>query len=464
MIQRYKRLFFVLIELVLITSSFLPALAQAQVEFDYNYILSDNDMFDYKSMSFEQIQNFFIAKESTLATYRDPITSLRATEVIYYTAQDFQISPKFLIALLQKEQSLIENKNPSQYNYDWATGYAVCDGCDINDPYIQRYKGFYNQVYGAAKKIRQGYLPSLENNGRTISGLGPNNPKTIDGVLINPANNATAIVYTYTPHLHGNQLLWKIWNKYFTRAYPDGTLLNVDGSKEVWLIENGQRRKFANRSVFLSRYDSFNNVITVNKTELLKYPEGAPIKFANYSFIRTPKGTVYLLIGDTIRGFDSREALRRIGVNPEEIIKIKQEDILDFVEGQPITTKSVYPLGTLLQVKETGGIYWVQDGIKHPIMSREILKSNFANRRTTKMTTKLLTQYETGDPVLFKDGDLVRNKADLGTIYLISNKQRRPFTSEKAFTQLGFDAANIITTNEQSLTIHELGQIINESF
>lgn len=464
MIRRYKRLFFMLIELVLITSSFLPALAQAQVEFDYNYILSDNDMFDYQSMSFEQIQNFLIAKRSALATYRDPITSLWAAEVIYYTAQDFQISPKFLIALLQKEQSLIENNNPSQYNYDWATGYAVCDGCDINDPYIQRYKGFYNQVYGAAKRIRQGYLPNLESNGRTISGLGPNNPKTIDGVLINPANNATAIVYTYTPHLHGNKLLWTIWNRYFTRAYPDGTLLNVDGSKEVWLIKNGQRRKFANRSVFLSYYDSFNNVITINKTELLKYPEGVSIKFANYSFIKTPKGTVYLLVGDTIRGFDSREALRRVGVNPEEIIKVKQEDILDFVEGQPITIKSVYPLGTLLQVKETGGIYWVLDGIKHPIMSREILKSNFANRRATKMTTKLLTQYETGDPVLFKEGDLVRNKTDLGTIYLISNKQRRPFASEKAFTQLGFEATNIITTNEQSLAIHEIGPIINESF
>lgn len=464
MIQRYKRLFFMLIELVLITSSFLPALAQAQMEFDYNYILSDNDMFDYKSMSFDEIQSFLIAKGSSLATYRDPITSLRAAEVIYTTAQDFQISPKFLIALLQKEQSLIENNNPSSYNYDWATGYAVCDGCDINDPYIQRYKGFYNQVYGAAKRIRQSYLPSLEGNGRTISGLGPNNPKIIDGVLINPANNATAIVYTYTPHLHGNQLLWTIWNRYFTRAYPDGTLLNVDGAKEVWLIENGQRRQFANRSVFLSHYDSFDKIITINKTELLKYPEGLPIRFANYSFIKTPKGTVYLLIGDTIRGFNSREALRRVGVNPEEIIKVKQEDILDFVEGQPITVKSVYPLGTLLQVKETGGIYWVRDGIKHPIVSREILKSNFANRKATKMTTKLLAQYETGDPVLFKEGDLVRSKTDLGTIYLISNKQRRPFASEKAFTQLGFEATNVITTNEQSLAVHEIGLIINESF
>jgi hypothetical protein len=462
--QRYKRLFFVLIGLVLITGSFLPALVQAQVEFDYNYILSDNDMFDYQSMSFEQIQNFLIAKGSTLATYRDPITSLRAAEVIYHTAQDFKISPKFLIALLQKEQSLIENNNPSLYNYDWATGYAVCDGCDINDPYLQRYKGFYNQVYNAGKKIRRDYIPNLENNGHTISGLGPNQPKTIDGVLIKPANNATAIVYTYTPHLHGNQLLWTIWNRYFTRAYPDGTLLNVEGEKEVWLIENGQRRKFANRSVFLSYYDSFDNVITINKTELLKYSEGVPIRFANYSFIRTPKGTVYLLIGDAIRGFDSREALRRVGVSPEEIIKVKQEDILDFVEGQPITIKSVYPLGTLLQVKETGGIYWVQDGIKHPIMSREILKSNFGSRRATKMTTKQLAQYDTAEPVLFKEGDLVSSKTDPGTIYLISNKQRRPFASDKAFSQLGFDKANIITTNDQSLTIHEIGSMINESF
>lgn len=439
----------------------LPALAQA--EFDQNYILSDDDLLDYNSLNLAQIQAFLLAKGSTLASYKDPITSLRADQIIYSTAQDFQISPKFLLALLQKEQSLIEDPSPSNSSYDWATGYAVCDGCDVNDPVIQKFKGFYNQVYNAAKRIRLYYLPQLESSGRTISGFGPGLAKVVDGLTVVPANRATAIVYTYTPHLHGNQVLWTVWNKYFTRSYPDGTLLNVEGEKEVWLIEAGQRRKFASRQVYLSLYDSFDRVLTINKTELLKYPEGRLIKFSNYSFLRTPRGTVYLVVGDTVRGFASREALRRVGVNPEEIIKVAQEDLADYGEAEPVTVKSIYPLGTLLQDRKTGGIYWVRDGVKHPLWSKEILISNFGKRKFTKASAQQLEQYSTSTPVLFKEGELVRSKTE-PTVYLISNKQRRPFTSEQALTELGYELKNVMTTTDDALAIHELGPSIASSF
>ncbi len=462
--QRLQRLFFVSVAVGLLANLFGPLAAQAQVPFDYNYVLADSDLFDYTSLSLDQIQAFLELKGSTLAHYFDPITRLSAANVIYSAAQDFQISPKFLLALVQKEQSLVEDPLPTQYNYDWATGYAVCDGCDINSPAIQRYKGFYNQVYNAARRIRQDYLPSLQVDGKTLSGLGPGYPGLVDGVLVNPATFATAIAYTYTPHLHGNQVLWTVWNRYFARAYPDGTLVSEDSSRDVWLVENGLRRKFQNMSVLLSRGSSPDDVVHVNRTELLKYDEGTPIKFANYSFLRSPRGTVYLLVGDTLRGFASREALRRVGVNPAEIVKVKQEDLGTYTEGEPITVKSVFPLGTLLSDRKTGGVFWIQDGAKHPIWSREVLASNFPGRHATKATAKELDKYTTGSPVLFREGDLVRSKGDPGTVYLISNHERRPFVSAEALTELGFDPKNVVTTTEAALGLHQVGQVINESF
>jgi len=456
-------LFFVLTLSFLLINLVSPSKTWAQVDFDPNYIISDNDMFDYTAMDLEQIQNFLTAKNSGLANYIEPTTSLKASQIIYNATQDYQISPKFLLALLQKEQSLIENSSPSQYAYDWATGYAVCDGCSTNDPLLQRFKGFYNQVYGAAKRIKLSYLPALQNSGKTPSGYGPNISKEIDDIIVRPANNATAILYTYTPHLHGNKLLWTIWNRYYTRNYPDGTLLNVDGSKEVWLIENGERRKFANRSVYLSRYPDFDSLITINKTELLKYPEGNPIKFANYSFLRTPRGTVYLVVGDILRGFSSREALRRVGVNPEEIIAVKQEDIADLPEGQPITTKTVYPLGALLKDSKTNATFWVQNGNKHPIITKEITASNFPGRKVTKVTTKQLAQYPLDAPITFRNGDLVQGASD-NHVYLISNQARRPFASLDVLTKLGFDTKNIIKTSDEALLLHELGPTINANF
>lgn len=461
--QRYTRFFLIVLGAILFVVQIFPSQTKAQENFDYNYILSDRDLTDFESMSLEQIQAFLLSKSSPLANYTDTITRLRAAQIIYQSAQDFKINPKFLLALMQKEQSLIEDPTPQDSQIDWATGYAVCDSCSKDDPLIQKFKGFYNQVYNAARRIRTVYLIDLENNGVTSSGFGPGVPKLVDGKTIIPANKATAAAYTYTPHLHGNQILAQVWERFFSHTYPDGTLLNVAGTKEVWLIENGFKRQFANRSVYLSRYSDFERVLSVDEKELLNYPEGKIIKFSNYSYLMTPKGTVYLVVNDEVRGFSSAEAMRRVGVNPEEIVKVTADDIADYAEGKPITVDSLYPLGALLQDKKTGGVYWVQDGVKRPIWSREIMKANFSGRKVIPMSPAELDKFQTSDPVMFRDGELVRS-ADDPAVYLISNKLRRPFASERAFLDLGFNWSSVIVTSERSLTLHSLGETIKTSY
>ncbi|MFZ5390873.1 MAG: hypothetical protein ACOZAJ_01180 [Patescibacteria group bacterium] len=462
MLKRTIGAFFIIFFTIWIGSVLPVTQVLASDEFDYNYVLSDDDMFDYLAMDINQINFFLTDKNSRLASYIDPITSLRADQIIYLSAQEFKINPKFLLVLLQKEQSLIENLNPSQKNFDWATGYAVCDSCSLDDPLLQKFKGFYNQVYSAAKRIRLSYLPDLESLGRTISGFGPGLPKSVDGQIVVPANKATAIAYTYTPHLSGNKLLWTVWNRYFSRFYPDGTLLNVDGENEVYYIQNGLRRQFANRSVFLSYYEDFDSVLTVNKTDLLKYPLGNPIKFANYSWLRVPKGTVYLLVDDMLRGIASSDVLRRLGINPEEIINVSPDDIALYGEGEPITVKSIYPLGALLQDTKTGGVWWVQDGLKHPIWSPEILKTNFKNRSISSASSQQLDKYPTSLPVTFRDGQLIRSVSQ-STVYLISNQARRPFLSEQVFLDLGFDFNKVLITTDEAVNIHVLGDPIGQS-
>ncbi len=442
-----------------------PISAIAQSKFDPTYILLDQDILDYQSLTLEQIEKFLQDKNSPLLSYTDPITNWSALKIIYYASQTYQINPKYLLVLLQKEQGLIESNNTTDKRFDWATGYALCDTCSMDDPLLLKYKGFFNQVIWAAKIIREKYLPALISTGKTPFGFGPGIAKRVDGKTVVPANKATAILYTYTPHLEGNELLWYLWNKYFSRIYPDGSLLNVEGKREVWLIKDGERHKFSSRAVYLSYYPNFDRVLTVSLRELQKYPEGSPIKFTVYSFLKSPSGTVYILMPNgIIRGFASKKALKQIGINPEEIINVSWEDLAAYKEGQPITEESIYPLGQLIQDKKSGGVYWVQDNIKHPIFSREILKANFGSRKVTKkMTTQELEKFPTGDPLLFKDGDLVRSQTN-PTVYVISNSKRRPILTEDAFQELGYESKNIIVTTDGAINAHELGEAIGEPF
>ncbi len=117
-------------------------------------------MQDYTSWSRDDIQRFLDSKGSYLRTYQDYDENnafLPAADIIYNAAQTYHINPKFLLVTLQKEQSLVTDDSPTDRQLNWATGYAVCDGCDLSDPKVTKYKGFGKQVAGAAGNIRWYY-------------------------------------------------------------------------------------------------------------------------------------------------------------------------------------------------------------------------------------------------------------------------------------------------------------------
>ena len=125
--------------------------------FNPNFIIDDFELTDSDSMSVDSIRRFLGSKGGILSSYRTvDIDSVErgAAEIIWRAANSHRINPKFLIVLLQREQSLVENPNPSPRDLDWATGYAVCDSCSTDDPGIQKFKGFAIQVDRAAWRQR----------------------------------------------------------------------------------------------------------------------------------------------------------------------------------------------------------------------------------------------------------------------------------------------------------------------
>jgi hypothetical protein len=426
-------------------------------EFNRNYVVSDDEFFDSSTLTAREIQNFLTAKSSPLANY---VTTdidgnqKPAAEIIYTAAITYDINPKALLVMLQKEQSLIEGADPAAANYDWALGYGACDSCDMNDPDLAQFKGFAIQMDRAAARMRwfadhQNVLPYF-------------NEKSVDGVLVKAANLATAILYSYTPHIHGNYLFWRVWQRWFVQYYPDGSLLKSLDNNTVYLIRFGEKRPFANMSALLSRYDS-GRVVSVSESELDKYELGATIKYLNYSLLKDPKGTINLLVDDVLRPIDSLETFRMLGFNPEDILEAGYEDLSDYEIGETLTMKSVYPLGALMQNKKTGGVYFVQEGVKYPLLAKEIMTLNYPRYRINPVTEDELNQYQTGDPVGFKEGLLIKSTAN-PTVYLVSAGKLRAISNEKVFTTLGYKWSQIKSVSDKSLKAMQIGEPLSLTY
>lgn len=441
--------------------------------FDPNYIISDFEVLAYDSMDLQFIQEFLTSKGGYLASYKtnactdDDVLNkkecsgqiMSAAEIIYYRSMINKVSPKFIIVLLQKEQSLIEDKNPTQSQLDWATGYGCPDGDSCN----LSWKGFWKQVNSASLQFRD-YMdnPHLYTYkaGQTYTFTNPYASNGEQTTTVTPVNQATAALYNYTPHVYnGNYNFYKIWQRYFSRpVFPDGSLLQIEGEMGVWLIQDGKKRPFLSKGVLTSRFD-INKVIIASKNDLDKYETGAPIKFPQYSLIMSPRGTVYLLIDDKRRGFASGKAFKEMGFQRDEVIKASWDDINVYQEIAPITATSTYPTGALLQDKKTGGVYWVINGAKAPLWDAIFLKTKFKNRKLIKVSQDELAKYETTSPVLFDDGELLKSPISAG-VYLISGGKKYAFASGKVFEDLGYKWSNIITVSPKILYLYDEGEPI----
>ena len=466
-----------LISLIAISLPFNLTLAVESYEdnpdFNPHYLLSDDEMLDYRAMSIEQIRDFLQVQGGALASYTDPANGMAAYYTIWHAAQEFLINPRFLLTLLQKEQSLVTDPEPSANQYNWATGYSCYGGICLDV-----YKGFTKQVQSAAKKFKE-YMADLNAYGKHQAGFYCTFTKwclgvskmTQDKITITPQTKATAALYTYNPYRGGtiisgqkygaNYNFWKIWESWFEQGVfrPTGTLLKAAGSADVYLIQNGQKRRFANFSSLVTRYDP-TDIVLVEGAELDQYQSGPEIKFPQYSLLMNSKGEIFLLVDDSLRHIASMEVFKTLGLNPEEVEEAADADLASLKQGPEITLTSAYPTGALIKDASSGGVYFVQNGVKYPIFSKEILLMNYPSQKVLSGHPEELDKYPKGEAVKFKDGALIKSDSS-DVVYFISGGKKLPILSEKAFLSRNYQWEKIVVTNQSAVDIHPTGETLD---
>ncbi len=437
-----------------------PVTARA-AEFNPEHIISDSEMRDASTMDLAGIRQFLMSKGGLDAEFDiDPIDGMlkNGSQLIHSAAERYQVNPRYILALLQKESSIVETGRPTDRQRDWAAGYALCDGCARSAPLAKKYKGLGRQIDAGA-----GWMDWYLRNAASLGKLQAGQQFTADGAKLTPTNLVTAALYSYTPHAHGNRLLWSILQRWFGGVddlrLPDGALVRNMTTGAVAVIEGGKFRPILNRSVLVTRFNT-TNIIDLNQYDFATLQErssGAPLRFADLSLVRSEDGAIYLLIGTAKRLIPSTEVFRQIGFNPEEVEDVRATDIAEYADAAPITADSSFPTGQLLQNAQTGGVYYVEAGVKHPLVDRAILTANFFGDRIVRVTPAALAGLENGDAVKFSEGTLVKTKDD-PTVYLISGSKKRPFTSEKIFLAFGYTFTNVLVTSSRALALHELGE------
>lgn len=430
--------------------------AFASDNFDPNFILSDEELQDWQSMDRPAIQAFLEERGSFLPTYRteDAEGDRRlASDIIFRAAVDNKINPKYLLVKLQKEQSLITEDDPTQKQLDGATGYGITDGCGWTCQTYFDNKGFGKQVDSAAGIMRWYY-----DHVSTKSWIKrPPLSYEIDGEFITPQTYATAFLYTYTPHIQGNKNFWALWQSWFDQVYPDGSLLKAISGSDIYILQDGKKRKFASMTALATRYDP-KHIITVPTSELSRYPDGVAISLPNYAVVKSGS-THYLLDYDTKRPFGSSSTVSDLGYHPDEILEVSASELAQYSTGSTITSASANPLGEIIQLQENDALYYLAENQYFPIYDEAILKTNFSHLSLEQTSIAKLEGLVQGPPVKVKDGTLILVEGD-SKVYVVENGKKRHIASEEVFNGLGYSWDNIITVNEFTGIAHDTAESV----
>jgi hypothetical protein len=463
-----------------------PSLTQAD-DFDFNRIITDAEAGNYNSMGQLDVRDFLREKDSYLRNYwysgnnpapsqvaQDPdekyIKKRTAYEIIYNAAQEAKINPQFLLTMLQKEMSLVEDEDPTDRQLAYAMGYYCYDGQACNP----KFKGFGKQVRSAALQFRYyidnideyKYQPGMRS---CVDDQTPYLPCTSSATEVRPDNNITAAMYVYTPHIHGNKLFATIWNRYgfggvsvdpnvLSGIFPQGSLVKAkDGEdlESVYLIINGQKRLFESTSALVSRF-SPSKVLLVGSEELLKYVDGEPIQFTNFTVLEAPNGNKYLIDGLQKRRIVSDEAFRQLGFNPAEVEEVTSDQLDSLEDGEDLDENNASPFEEIFKDMTTGSISYVKDGKKWSVIDMEILELNHPGVTPREVTTKTLEQFEYMGALKLADGTLIKKDLDKD-VYVVSAGERRLIPDGNTFETLGYQWGNIVTVSKKILNFHKVG-------
>jgi len=283
--------------------------ASAAPTFQAGDIISDAQFFDRYAMAENEIQGFLTTmvggcqNGKCLDVLRVGTTSRAANEqcqayqgsasesvasILYKVQVACGVSARVLLVTLQKEQSLVTHKSPSDSRLDRAMGYYCPDDPTRPGWCHPDFAGIYNQLYNAARQFQRygtGTLTWYPVGQVSAVQFHPNAACGAKNVLI--ANRATAALYYYTPYTpddaalanmyglggpcssYGNRNFWRFYTDWFgdthapsvsSNDYGPGVVAR-DGAGALWYYQGDRKGAFRGRAQLAADASAYRSVL-----------------------------------------------------------------------------------------------------------------------------------------------------------------------------------------------------------
>ncbi|MDD3190513.1 MAG: N-acetylmuramoyl-L-alanine amidase [Candidatus Pacebacteria bacterium] len=217
--------------------------------------------------------------------------------------------------------------------------------------------------------------------------------------------------------------------------YPDETLVRAAGASDVYLMNNGKRRKFISADLFLKLGYKWKDVIDIDESEINRYQIAGNVIYPDGTLIRTTNGsTVYLVQNEQKREITSETLLKKLGYSFANVVEIAPENLSDYANG----ARATYPDGTLIKTKTSAAVYQVEGSAKKEFTSLNLFNAIGAKwSNVIEIEDGEMALYTTGGTVKYPEGALLRQNGG-SKIYVMKNGTANWISSAEEFLAAGY--------------------------
>lgn len=236
-------------------------------------------------------------------------------------------------------------------------------------------------------------------------------------------------------------------------VYPDGTLVRKENDYKVYYIEDKMRREVTSLTLMNVLGFDMNSVISINGDEFDHFPKSKAMKYPEGSLVRSIDiPSIYLIKDGKKKEFTSAVLFETAGYKWNDVIEIDTSEM----DQYPSDGRVLYPDGFLIRSKDAPEIYFLESGKRRKIISIDLFENlGYKWNDVILIDPDEIKDYPIGKNMIYPDGTLVKRDG-FPIIFRIENGKRKEFTSITLFEATNSKWSDIISLSKDEFLSYQL--------
>ena len=235
---------------------------------------------------------------------------------------------------------------------------------------------------------------------------------------------------------------------------PDGMLVKLSTSPNIYLVKGGRTRHVPTEAVFGSYRVGWHEVATITQAQMTALgAPGGPIGFRDGTLVGTRDGKVWAVADGARRHIANETVFGALGLQFADVVSASPAEATLHPEGTPVTS-AIHPNATLLKSASSPAVWMLRNGVRWPITSADAFITRASEWEIVSASDAAIATYP-AIGIGWRDGVMLGTPD--GRVHLVSGERRRWIATEEVLGALGLQMSNVRWVDQVGAAVHPEG-------